>query len=110
IGVYGLTAGDVSARWRELAVRLALGASRRDVLWTVIRPCATVLAIGTALGLVGAVSVGPLLASLLHGVRPDDVPTPTFAPALLGAFGLFAAIVAALRVLRADPVSTLRAE
>src|SRR5439155_5264785 len=38
IGVYGLTAGEVAARWRELAVRLALGASRREALWTVIRP------------------------------------------------------------------------
>jgi putative ABC transport system permease protein len=108
IGVYGLTAGDVSARWRELAVRLALGASRSDVVWTVMRPCATVLAMGTALGLVGAVSVGPALASLLHGVRPDDVATLTIAPVLLGALGLVAALVAAFRVLRADPVSTLR--
>jgi putative ABC transport system permease protein len=110
IGVYGLTAGDVSARWRELALRLALGASRRQALWTVIRPCAVVLIIGTALGLLGAVSVGPALASLLHGVRAGDVPTLAVAPFLLGSLGLFSAILAALRVLHADPAATLRAQ
>jgi predicted lysophospholipase L1 biosynthesis ABC-type transport system permease subunit len=110
IGVYGLTASDVSARWRELAVRLALGASQRNALWTVLRPCATVLAIGSALGLVGALSVGPALASLLHGVRPADLPTLAVAPILLGALGLMAAALAATRVLRADPAATLRSE
>jgi predicted lysophospholipase L1 biosynthesis ABC-type transport system permease subunit len=110
IGVYGLTAGDVSARWRELAIRLALGASRRDALWTVIRPCAAVLAAGTALGILGAVSVGPGLASLLHGVSPADLPTLTVAPILLSSIGLLAAIVAAKRVLRADPAATLRSD
>jgi putative ABC transport system permease protein len=110
IGVYGLTAGDVSARWRELAVRLALGASRRQVFWTVIRPCAVVLTIGMALGLVGAVSVGPALASLLHGVRASDVPTLAVAPFLLGSLGLLSAILAAMRVLDADPAATLRAQ
>ena len=110
IGVYGLTSGDVSARWRELAVRLALGASRREALWTVIRPCAAILAVGTAFGLIGAASVGPALASLLHGVRADDVPTLAIAPLLLGSLGLLSAILAAARVLDADPAATLRAE
>jgi predicted permease len=110
IGVYGLTASDVSARWRELAVRLALGASRREALWTVVRPCAVVLGIGTALGFAGSVSVGPALASLLHGVRPADFPTLATAPILLIALGLVAAALGAVRVLRADPAATLRSE
>ena len=110
IGVYGLVAGDVSARWRELAVRRALGASHRDALVTVIRPCAFVLGAGMALGSVGAVSVGPALASLLYGIRPGDVPTLAGAPALLGAAGLLGAALAARRALRADPAATLRSE
>jgi putative ABC transport system permease protein len=110
IGVYGLTASDVSARWRELAVRLALGASRREALWTVVRPCAVVLGIGTALGFAGSVSVGPALASLLHGVRPADFPTLAAAPILLVALGLVAAVLAAVRALRVDPAATLRSE
>jgi predicted permease len=110
IGVYGLTAGDVAVRSREVAIRLALGASRRDALWTVARPCVAVLGAGTALGLAGAMSVGPALASLLHGVRPGDVPTLTVAPILLCGVGLLAAMLAASRVLRADPAATLRGE
>jgi putative ABC transport system permease protein len=110
LGVYGLTAGDVSARGRELAVRLALGATAREALWTVIRPCAAILAAGAALGIVGAVSAGPALASLLHGVSPADVPTLAVAPVLLGAMGMLAAVLAARRVLRADPAATLRSE
>ena len=108
IGVYGLTAGDVSARWNELAIRLALGASRRNVLWTVIRPCAAVLAVGTVLGTIGALGAGRGLASLLEGVNPTDLRTLVGAPLLLAGAGLFAATTAARRVLRADPAITLR--
>lgn len=110
IGVYGLTAGEVSARWRELAVRLALGASHRGILWNVVRPCVAILAAGAAIGVVGAVGVGPALASLLHGVDPADAPTVVAAPLLLGAVGTAAAVLAAARVLRADPAATLRGE
>jgi putative ABC transport system permease protein len=108
IGVYGLTAGDVSARWNELAIRLALGASRRNALWTVIRPCAAVLAAGTLLGTAGALGAGRGLSSLLHGVGPADLGTLVLAPLLLAGVGLLAAMTAARRVLRADPAVTLR--
>jgi hypothetical protein len=110
IGVYGLVAGEVSARWRELAVRLAVGASYGDTLWTVIRPCATILGGGSAIGVLGALSAGPALRSLLHGVTPSDPYTLAFAPALLGLAGMTAAVLAATRVLRVDPASTLRSE
>jgi predicted permease len=110
IGVYGLTAGEVSARWRELAVRLALGASHVDALWTVMRPCVWVLAAGSALGTLGAMSAGPALASLLQGIDPADSSTLIAAPLLLGAVGMLAAAIAARRVLRADPSATLRTE
>jgi predicted lysophospholipase L1 biosynthesis ABC-type transport system permease subunit len=110
IGVYGLTAGEVSAQWRELAVRLALGASHRGILWNVVRPCAAILAAGAAIGVVGALGVGPALATLLHGVGPADISTLVAAPVLLAAVGMAAAILAAARVLRADPAATLRGE
>ena len=110
IGVYGLTASDVVARWRELAIRLALGASHRRAFWTVVRPCAVVLVIGAALGVLGALSVGPALASLLHGVGPTDVWALGLAPMLLGIIGALAAVLAARRVLHADPATTLRSE
>ena len=108
IGVYGLTAGDVSARWNELAIRLALGASHRDVLLTVIRPCAAVLGAGTVPGTAGAVGAGRGLASLLQGVSPADLPTLVAAPFVLAGVGILAAMAAAGRVLQADPAVTLR--
>jgi putative ABC transport system permease protein len=108
IGVYGLVSGEVSARWRELAVRLAVGASHGDVLWSVIRPCAAILGGAAAIGILGALSAGPALQSLLHGVQPADPYTLAFAPALLGLTGMVAAILASARVLRADPAATLR--
>jgi hypothetical protein len=69
IGVYGMVAGEVSVRWRELAVRLAVGASHGDVLWSVIRPCAAILGGAVAFGVLGMLSAGPALQSLLHGAR-----------------------------------------
>jgi putative ABC transport system permease protein len=110
IGVYGLTASDVGARWREIAIRLALGASHRRAFWTVVRPCAVMLVIGAALGVLGALWAGPALASLLHGVGPTDVWALGLAPMLLGTIGAVAAVLAARRVLRADPATTLRSE
>lgn len=110
IGVYGLVAGEVSARSRELAVRLAVGASHGDALWTVIRRCAAILGGGSAIGVLGALRAGPALQSLLHGVTPADPYTLALAPALLGLAGMMAAVLAAARVLRADPASTLRCE
>jgi putative ABC transport system permease protein len=110
IGVYGLASADVSTRWRETAIRLALGASRRRTLWTVIRPSAIVVAAGTLLGVVGAVSVGPALASFLHGVVPTTVSNLAGAPILLSSVGMVAALTAAVRVLRTDPAETLRGE
>jgi putative ABC transport system permease protein len=110
IGVYGLTAGEVAARWRELAIRLALGASRREALWTVIRPCVVVLAAGATLGLLGATGIGPVLGSLLSGVAPTDLATLVAAPMLLAGIGMVAAMVAAIGVLRAEPGATLRRE
>ena len=110
IGVYGLTAGDVSVRRREIAIRLALGATRRGVLWTMVRPCAVVLGAGTAIGLAGSVSVGPTMASLLHGVAPTDLPTLVGAPVLLIGIGTLSAGIAASRVLRRDSPSALNSD
>ena len=110
IGVYGLTAGEVAARWREIAVRLTLGASPAGVFWTVMQPCAAVILIGSAIGLAGAVSIGPLLASVLPGVNPIDMPMLAGAPAVLIVIGILSAALASARVLWAAPAATLRGE
>jgi ABC-type antimicrobial peptide transport system permease subunit len=110
IGVYGLTAGEVAGRWREIAVRIALGASPRGVLWTVIRPCAGVILAGSAAGIAGALAVAPLLASLLHGVDPADRSLLATAPAVLMGIGMLAALLASARILWVAPAETLRSE
>jgi hypothetical protein len=62
------------------------------------------------LGVVGGLVAAPWLASLLHGVGPNDVATMSAAPAILAAVGIFAAVLASARVLRATPATTLRGE
>jgi putative ABC transport system permease protein len=109
-GVYALTAGEVATRWRELAIRLALGATRYEALWTVIRPGATAVAVGIAIGTGAALGVGRWISVLLRGVGAADPPTLIAVPALLGAVGLAAGLLAALRVLREDPAATLHRE
>ena len=110
VGAYGLTAGEVSARWRELAVRLALGANRLQTLWTVMRPGAAALGAGIAAGVIAAPGVGIWMRALLHGVAPAEPSVVLPVSALLAAVGLLAAALAGARVLRVDPAATLRRE
>ena len=110
IGVYGLTAGEVATRWREIAIRLALGATRREATWTTMRPGAIAVAIGAAIGIAAARAAGRSMTALLYGVTPADPPTLLAVPVLLAIVGLAAASLAAARVLRADPAATLRGE
>jgi predicted permease len=110
IGIYGLTAGEVAARWRELAIRLALGATHREATWTVMRPGTIALTTGAAIGLAAALAAGRSMTALLHGVEPADPPTFLLVSALLALVGLAAALIAAARVLHADPAATLRSE
>src|SRR5207247_5039859 len=82
IGVYGLTAGEVTMRRRELAIRLALGARRRGAMWSVIRPGAIALAAGAVIGSVAALPSGRAMTALLHGVEPADPATFLAVPGL----------------------------
>jgi hypothetical protein len=110
IGIHGLIASSVSERTRELGIRLALGASRGQVLQQVVVPGITLAAVGVAIG--GAASVGAarLLRSFLWGVQPGD--PATFASVIGGLLlvAVVASVLPALRVLRLDPALTLRAE
>lgn len=110
IGVYGLTAGEVATRWREIAIRLALGATRREATWTTMRPGASALLIGAVIGIAAALAAGRSMTALLYGVEPTDPPTLVAVPVLLAIVGLAAASFAAARVFRADPAATLRGE
>jgi predicted permease len=110
IGVYGVLAGGVAERAREIGVRLALGASRARILGTIVHQGLCLAALGAVIGAPGAVLAGHALATLLFGVPPVDPLTFTGVAALLGGVSLVACSIPAWRAARVDPSVTLRAE
>jgi len=109
-GLYGLMAYAVTQRRREIGVRVALGANRRDVLRLVLGRALRIVGAGLIVGVVGAVGVTRVLQRFLFGVTPTDPIAFTTVPLLLMAVGLMAAWLPARRATRIDPCAALRAE
>jgi predicted permease len=109
-GSYGVTSYLVSQRTRELGIRVALGARRRDISRAVLKGSIGIIGIGVAIGITGAIGAGRLLSSLLFGVPPYDALILTIAVAALGAGGFLANWLPARRASRIDPMISLRAE
>jgi predicted permease len=109
-GLYGLMAYAVSQRRREIGVRMALGATRRDVLRLVLTHALGIVAAGLVVGLLGAFGVTRVLQTFLFGVTPTDPLVFTAVTLLLLAVGLMAAWLPARRATRIDPWKALRAE
>ncbi len=109
-GVYGVLAGSVAERTREFGVRVALGATRADLLALVVRQGMVLAAIGLVTGLVGAVAATRVLGTLLFGISPLDAVTYTGVSAGLAAICLIACWVPAWRAAGVDPSITLRAQ
>ncbi len=105
IGIYGVVAYAVSRRTPELGLRLALGAGRRHVSWLVIRSTLGVLALGSVVGLAGALASRRFISSLLFGVLDSDARVYAAAVAILGVIGLLACLPPVLRLLELDPMS-----
>jgi predicted permease len=110
IGLYGALSYAVSQRTRELGVRAALGAGRRDLVMLVVRQGLVVTTIGLTLGLAGAAALTRLMQSLLFGVTPLDTVSFLSAPIVLAPVALAACLVPAIRGARIDPAEALRAE
>jgi len=109
-GIYGLLAGSVAERTREIGVRSALGASRGHILVLVLRQGFNLTGLGVAIGLAGAIAASQGIAAMLFGVSPLDPVTYVGVIALQAGVSLMACAVPAWRAARIDPATTLRAE
>jgi predicted permease len=110
LGLYGVIAYSVSQRTREIGVRMALGAQRRDVLSLIMSQGALLTAVGIAIGLLGSLAVSRLLRSFLFGIGPVDPITFTTIPILFMSVALVACWLPARRASRLDPITALRYE
>ena len=110
VGVYSVMAYTVSARAREIGVRLALGARPSRVARTIVAQGVGLTAVGVGLGLAAAAAAGGVLSSMLVAVRPMDPVTFAVVALLTGAAGVLATAMPALTAMRVDPTSALRSE
>jgi putative ABC transport system permease protein len=108
VGVYGVFAYLTSQRSAELGVRMALGATARDVVRLVLRQSATLIAVGAAAGVGGAWAAARLLERSVDGMRPADPATLAAMTALLVTSALVASYVPARRASRVDATAALR--
>lgn len=110
IGIHGLLSFTVSQRAQEIGVRLALGARRGDILRMVLRNGVVLAAGGVLPGVVLAYGAGRGLSSMLFGVQPGDPATFVVAVVLCSAMAIAGSLLPALRAVRVDPISVMRAE
>lgn len=110
LGLYGITAYNVTRRTREIGVRLALGALPIQVLRLVLRQSMLLVSSGAALGLLLAGFATQLLGTLLYGVEPLDAMSFVVGALLFGSVAVMAAWFAARRAARVDPLVALRYE
>ncbi len=110
VGIFGITARNITARAREMGVRLAVGARVQDLVGMMLRQTLQTGLAGVTLGLLGAVWSGRLLAGFLFGVEPWDPVTYAGVALVLLAVCLTATYISTRRIAEVDPVIVLRAE
>jgi predicted permease len=110
VGIHGLLAFAVSSRTREIGVRIALGARSADILNETAGNALRLVAIGIAAGVLLSYGVGRLLESLLAGVGPWDPETLTAAAAVSMIMALAGSLLPAIRAIRVDPTTAMRAD
>ncbi len=110
VGVYGVVSFNAAQRTREIGIRIALGASRRDVLGAILRQGMQLTVVGMALGLGGALALSRVMRNMLIGVQPGDPDTFAGVSLILLAVALVASYLPARRATRVDPMVALRHE
>ena len=110
LGIYGTISYVVNEQRREIAIRLALGAQKSTILKMVLRRGLGLAAGGAGLGLAAALIVSHLMAGLLYGVSPTDLPTFAGVTLVLTTVALSGSYIPALRAMRLDPITTLHSD
>ena len=110
IGIHGLLSFSVSQRAQEIGVRIALGAQSGDILRMIVRRSVVLALTGIVPGVALAYAAGRSMQALLAGVAPADMPTMAAAVGLSALMTIVGSLMPALRALRVDPITALRAE
>jgi len=110
VGIYGVLSYSVEQRTQEIGIRVALGASRREVFRMILRQSAVLAGVGIAIGAVGAGLVTPFVRSILYNVTPTDPLSFVSTAVFLVLIAILAGILPARRATSVDPIVALRAE
>jgi putative ABC transport system permease protein len=110
VGIFGVIAYNVARRTREVGIRMALGAEKRDVLRLVVGQSAVLTGLGVGLGLLGAFPLPNILGSMFNGLLADTTPILVIVPVLVATVSLMASYIPARRAMRVEPMSALRYE
>ncbi len=110
VGLYAVIAHGVNQRTQEIGVRIAMGASKSNILRMVFAQGASQLLIGLWVGMAASVAVTQVLGSLLIGVKPDDPVTLVAVAIVLSAAGVLGCAIPARRAPKVDPIVALRYE
>jgi putative ABC transport system permease protein len=110
VGVYGVKAYAVACRTREIGIRMALGAHRKDIFALIMRQGALQIALAAAIGLLLSLGAGRVLSQILYGVSPGDQFSLITSTLMLAGAALLACFLPARRATRVDPITALRAE
>jgi ABC-type antimicrobial peptide transport system permease subunit len=110
IGLYGVISFLVTQRTPEIGVRIALGATRRDILRLVIGTSLRLISLGTLIGLIAALTVSRVLSSLLFSIGPHDPVTFVLVTLVLVFVAIAATLIPASSAARVDPIVALRCD
>jgi predicted permease len=110
LGLFGMMNFHVATRQREMGIRMALGAERRSIQWSVVREAVFVIVAGAPIGLAAYITSSRVIGSFLFDLSPTDVPTVAASACMLALVALAASFIPARRATRLDPAVILRRE